>query len=207
MCYYLVFIYFICFLNFIKTSNIPPPLKEPITIISIVDESSAYSTLLKCYTVIKSHQITTSYYLSFKFLLIDNNNDKLILNWNNTINKIFPNINYETKVWVQPKTFPKLRNDKFETSVIFARFYLPLIFKDVDRYIYIDNDIIVTADILELYKYPLYIRDYDDIHGSLSGIGKMKISKTEDRLFKETFQDQRVSIIFLYLLCIIYNQL
>lgn len=40
--------------------------------------------------------------------------------------------------------------------MIFIRFYIPQIFPDLKRYIYLDNDIIVTADLTELYSRKLY---------------------------------------------------
>lgn len=49
------------------------------------------------------------------------------------------------------KSLPHLKGDHFEKEVIFARFYLPIIFHDLEMFIYLDNDVIVTLDIHEIH--------------------------------------------------------
>jgi lipopolysaccharide biosynthesis glycosyltransferase len=49
-----------------------------------------------------------------------------------------------------------LRGDhKFSSALIFARFYLPHIFNETRRMVYLDNDLVVTADITKLLYTPM----------------------------------------------------
>lgn len=48
-----------------------------------------------------------------------------------------------------------LRHERFETELIYARFYLPLLFSKTARLLYLDNDIIVNADMSELASIPM----------------------------------------------------
>lgn len=55
-----------------------------------------------------------------------------------------------------------VRKEKFEQDHIYARFYLPDIFP-IERFIYLDNDVFVTADLAELSDTPLYGNIYTNI--------------------------------------------
>jgi hypothetical protein len=73
---------------------------------------------------------------------------------------VFPTIFYEIKQW---KDFSfslsnYLKKEKFETEIIFARFYLPKIYSILDKFIYLDNDLIVTCDLRELMNDPMTSR-------------------------------------------------
>eukprot|EP01033_Poteriospumella_lacustris_P004919 gene4919-3519_t len=48
-----------------------------------------------------------------------------------------------------------LRNQSFDQPHIFARFYLPHIFADLDSFIYLDNDVIVNTDITRFTQHPM----------------------------------------------------
>lgn len=121
-------------------------------IVSILDSTSTLSCLLKIYSIIQSSR--KSSLLKFKFLIVETGNGKLSASsWNNAMSIIFPTLNYETKDWnvTSNNIEDYLRGDHFEKAVVFARFYLPDIFSDVEKFIYLDNDIIVTMDIAEIY--------------------------------------------------------
>lgn len=66
----------------------------------------------------------------------------------------------ETKQWSPPASMPKLRHRAFEKDFIYARFYLPEVFPRVNRFVYLDNDIIVNADISELHSEPLTTKSF-----------------------------------------------
>jgi len=123
-----------------------------IPVVSIIDSTSTLSCLLKIYSIINS--ASNPSILIFKFLIVENADQKLqISSWNCAISIIFPTLVYETKEWnMSQNTLQNhLRGDHFEKDVIFARFYLPDIFSDVKKFIYLDNDIIVTMDIVDLF--------------------------------------------------------
>jgi lipopolysaccharide biosynthesis glycosyltransferase len=80
--------------------------------------------------------------------------------WRAEIEKCFPNIKHDIKTWKRPPSYPTIRNVQFEIDAIFARFYIPIIWPDVKRYIYLDNDIIVTSDLMELFQTPLGRNEY-----------------------------------------------
>eukprot|EP01035_Chromulina_nebulosa_P036441 gene36441-49087_t len=97
--------------------------------------------------------------LVFKFVIIDDSkaNGLTISTWNNMVAVLFPGIEIETKMW-NSSSLPisgALRGDHFEKDVIFVRFYLAEIFSDVQKFIYLDNDIIVTMDIRDMYMYSM----------------------------------------------------
>ena len=60
------------------------------------------------------------------------------------------------KLWeeVKPANFPNLTQRHFDRDHIYARFYLPQLFP-VGKLIYLDNDIVVNADLMELFHNPL----------------------------------------------------
>ena len=126
-------------------------------IISVLDSSSAQSCILKVHSILKTAHYPKN--LIFKFVIIDDSQvDGLsISTWNNMFVFLFPGIEIETKMW-NSSSLPisgALRGDHFEKDVIFVRFYLTEIFPDVQKFIYLDNDIIVTMDIRDIYTYSM----------------------------------------------------
>ena len=85
-------------------------LWEPIQLVSIIDSSSTLSCLLKIHTIISSSKNVRT--LFFRFLIVnkpssnkmDTNESEIltISGWNANFIKTFPNIQYETKLWVRP---------------------------------------------------------------------------------------------------------
>lgn len=126
-------------------------------IVSVLDSSSAQSCILKMHSIIKAAHYPKN--LVFKFVIIDDSkaNGLSISTWNNMVAVLFPGIEIETKMW-NSSSLPisgALRGDHFEKDVIFVRFYLAEIFSDVQKFIYLDNDIIVTMDIRDMYMYSM----------------------------------------------------
>jgi len=117
-----------------------------VEVISIIDHSSVLSSYLKVYSIIKS--ATRSQTLSFRFLVLDdlefNKLEKLYRN-------CFPDIRIQFKRWQRPATLPPLSERGFDSEYIYSRVYLPDIFYEVDRYVYLDNDVIVNMNIEDLF--------------------------------------------------------
>ena len=133
-------------------------LLQEVSIISIVDYSSTLSTVVKLHSIIKSTKSPSR--LHFKFLLVNEKRSIHLEDWNTVISTSFPDVKFESKLWTNPITFPKLKDSRFEKTHIYARFYLPHIFPNVSKYIYLDNDLIVTGDICELFDLPLVVSTF-----------------------------------------------
>lgn len=143
-----------------------------IYVVSIVDSTSVLSCFIKIYSILKSSSSKKNFI--FKFLLLDGesslqvNGQKVeymvnsisVDKWDLLFEHYFPGVSFETKVWSRPKTLPKLRGTSFEQEYIYARFYLPHIFDDVPKYIYLDNDMVVTGDLKELWDTPLKVSPF-----------------------------------------------
>ena len=136
--------------------------KSDVMIVSIVDYTSTLSTMVKLHSIIRSTRSPQR--LHFKFLIINEKNAVNCSEWNTVLNSIYPNMKYESKVWTNPITFPKLRDSRFEKTYIYARFYIPQIFPDVLKYVYLDNDLVVTGDICELFDTPLVVSHFKHIN-------------------------------------------
>ena len=128
--------------------------KKYIEIVSILDRSSALSCLLKVHSIVESSLYPDL--LSFNFLLMHERGMNRS-EWNQAFAHIFPSARFDTQVWSQPPSLAamKLSGKNFATDTIFSRFYLPMIFSNLSRFIYLDNDVVVTADLRTLYSYRL----------------------------------------------------
>lgn len=120
-----------------------------VEIVSIIDHSSVPACLLKIHSIIQSSFDKSR--LSFRFLLMPSPGLTL-QDWDKSFSLCFPQVRFETKPWVRPPRLIQLSGTSFEKDVIFARFYLTDIFADVKKFIYLDNDIVVTADLHELFS-------------------------------------------------------
>jgi lipopolysaccharide biosynthesis glycosyltransferase len=122
---------------------------QKIEIVSIVDKSSILACLIKLYSITKSANDQSK--LSFRILIMDD------LDINNVTQSFgcFPKVRTDIKYWSKPPSLSFIYNIGFDTEVIYARLFLPHIF-NIDKYIYLDNDIIVNADLTSLYMTPLW---------------------------------------------------
>jgi lipopolysaccharide biosynthesis glycosyltransferase len=135
-----------------------------LNIVSLIDDTSVYSTFIKVYSIVKSSVAPSK--LKFYFLLFRSNpvGDKLksnvvitVDNFQTIFSNIFPFISAEFKFY-RPSSFLQkyLRKTEFEKEIIFSRFLLPRIYSFLDRFLYLDNDLIVNCDLgSELGRYPL----------------------------------------------------
>lgn len=121
-------------------------------IVSILDGQTATACMLKIHSIVESAEVRES--LSFNFLLMPDA-DLTVNQWNTAFEQCFPNIRYNTKVWHRPAKLIELSGNTFDKDVIYARFYLPDIFPRLKRFVYLDNDIIVTSDLYSLYSHKL----------------------------------------------------
>lgn len=135
------------------------PLVDSINIVSVLDATGVEACLLKLFSIFQS--TTKPQQLRFYTLIM---NSSIAQTWNRRMSTVFPGTTHEMKSWVdvKPTHFPQLSQRGFDTDYIYARFYLPLIFP-VGKFIYLDNDIIVNADLDELFHNPLQ----GDIYASI----------------------------------------
>lgn len=139
-----------------------------VDIVSIVDSRSVNQTLIKVHSIIESSYVPK--YLRFRFLVIGDGLDDHI---HEAFRSCFRGIFYEVKNWARPESLPPLSGKVFDVDYIYARFYIPEIFVDVNLYIYLDNDILVTADLArELIKFPLEVTQLERPISSSKGKGK-----------------------------------
>lgn len=125
-----------------------PAITEFVDIISIVDESSVQPCMVKVHSIIESSRHKSD--LRFHFLALTNSTiDELKTNL-----ECFNSIIYSIKIWKPSSTFPNVTSNGFDSEIIYSRIYLPHIF-NVNKYIYIDNDVVVNADLWQLYNIPL----------------------------------------------------
>jgi lipopolysaccharide biosynthesis glycosyltransferase len=128
--------------------------QSALEIVSIVDHPSATACLIKVFSVVATSK--TKRNLRFRFILFESSGFG-IKEWNSTIMTIFPDVSSDIKVWTRPETFPTLSGKGFEQSSVFARFYIPTIFSDLKRFIFLDNDLVVTTDLSHLHYHQLSI--------------------------------------------------
>jgi lipopolysaccharide biosynthesis glycosyltransferase len=65
---------------------------------------------------------------------------------------------FELVPWHSHAVLSKLlRHEKFETELIYCRFYLPSLFPTWDKFVYLDNDLVVNMDVRELFEAPLLV--------------------------------------------------
>ena len=128
-----------------------PSNMEPIQMVSIIDSSSTLSCLLKIHTIIESSH--NPRHIIFKFLVVNSGPIELsVEQWNKTFNKMFPSSQSETKLWVRPDALHCITGEHFDKEIVYARFYLPFIFPESRRLLYLDNDIVVNDDLLQLFQ-------------------------------------------------------
>lgn len=94
--------------------------------------------------------------LSLKFLVFESS-EFTVSFWESAVANIFPGIPSQSKPWYKPITFPSLSEKGFAKEEVFARFYFPTIFPESKRFIFLDNDIIVTEDMYNLYHHRLHL--------------------------------------------------
>lgn len=178
-------------------SNIPLP-QSPFTVISIVDITGMLACLIKIHSILKSTKSHADF--EFKFLVLNATTNAegaslQLEQWNEFFQTAFPHItSFESKLWSTPTTMPKLRQRSFEKDYIFCRFYLADIFPTVQRYVYLDNDLVVTADLVELFQTPLVVSAFVPTSGS-GGLFTPAVTATTDVTTTRSFhQSQRNSL-------------
>ena len=134
---------------------------EKLSIASIIDQTSWQKSLVKLHSIIESTNYLSR--LKFKFLLFNIN----ISAWESKLTSCFgKNLNFESKMWTSSLFLQNtlLNDHKFSSQVVFARFYLPQIFVDTDtrRMLYLDNDIIVTTDVIDFLSTKMILAGGND---------------------------------------------
>lgn len=163
---------------------------SPIHIVSILDESSRLSALIKTHSIIKSAFHVKQ--LVFHFLVFSSENFT-VDTWKSDFQKCYGDIQLNVAEWKRPPLLNLLKRDKFEIDIIFARFYLPQLFPDAPRFIYLDNDIVVNCDLNELMFNPLMVKEY--VPPSIKPTAKIAIMQNP-RHIKSPFRttSQRIAL-------------
>lgn len=135
-------------------------------IVSIVDIRSIFYCFVKLHSIISS--TSSKDQLHFYFLSLDENSNQTELYitqfFQNCSSSSSPPPRYEIRSWF---SLPYHQQDLtlsagFDTWIIYSRIYLPLIFP-VEKYLYLDNDIVVNGDIRELYHTKLMLKSPNTI--------------------------------------------
>lgn len=133
-----------------------------VSIVSIINPISMQGCMIKLHSIIESAGDNLNY-LNFKFLLFDGLTVKV---WDELFCNCFciklskAGTTYESRVWESKSILREVvikGGHKFNTERLFARFYLPWIFKDAERMLYIDNDAIVTEDLSYFRNYSMIL--------------------------------------------------
>lgn len=124
-----------------------------INVISIVDINSIESTIIKVHSIIESASSPAS--LHFGFLVVQDQDEYISESLRKAFRTCHFGVSHSIKSWDTPQALRSLSNKAFDKEIIYARFYLPHVFQEMDRYIYLDNDIVVNCDLSELFVTPL----------------------------------------------------
>jgi lipopolysaccharide biosynthesis glycosyltransferase len=143
-----------------------------LSIVSIVNPVSIHASLIKLHSIVES-AADNLHFLDFKHLLFDGLSKQT---WDTLFCDCFcerltlAGATYESIQWASRPILKELvikeGSHKFNTERLFARFYLPYIFKDSGRMLYIDNDAVVTADLSSFLSFSMYVEDKEKDSGS-----------------------------------------
>lgn len=125
-----------------------------VNIVSIVDQSSVINAFIKVHSILLFAEDPAR--LRFGFVVFESpafNAAALADMWRSCFNSTAADL--VIVPWVSPAALQDLRRERFETELIFSRFYLPALFASWDRLLYLDNDVVVNCDLRELFDYPL----------------------------------------------------
>jgi lipopolysaccharide biosynthesis glycosyltransferase len=121
-----------------------------IEIVSIIDKSSIFYSLVKLESIIRSSP--EPQLLSFHFLSFDSQTEQTLRDYFTSCHSTLRH--YEIVPWLSTPYHSHLpfSFSGFDTWIIYSRIYLPLIFSNLDRYLYLDNDLVVNGAIDELWS-------------------------------------------------------
>lgn len=132
-----------------------------INILSVVEKSSIDMCLIKIQSIVISTKEPER--ITFGFLAMSRSDAQIL---QSRIFDCVPNITYEIKIYSEIKdslvdrlepVLKQLSSRGFEKPVIYARVILPDIFYDMQRFLYLDNDIVGNIDVVDIYDTPLVL--------------------------------------------------
>lgn len=122
-------------------------------IVSAIDADSAALALIKAHSLIQSTERKQLLYFHFLTMSAD------VLEQSKAVFRmLFPETRVRFKLFERPKVFSKFSNKNYEKDVIFARLLVPILFEDLDTFLYLDNDIVANVDVEEVYSFPMFDR-------------------------------------------------
>ena len=139
-----------------------------INILSVVERSSIDMCIIKIQSIVVSAREPDR--INFGFLAMSRSDAKIL---QTRIYDCLPNITYEIKVYNDVKSplvhrlvpvLKQLSHKGFEKPVIYARIILPDIFIEMQRFLYLDNDIVGNIDVADIYDTPLVMGNNQPTH-------------------------------------------
>jgi len=130
-------------------------------IVSILDETTASACLAKVHSIIESTKPSSKKRLFFRFLMLKELTKKRYEQWEKAMSCF--NVDFEAQFWrgMPTRQLSRAISGKlFNTEYIMSRIYLIDYFPDMyenehSKYLYVDNDAVVTCDVEDLFSVPL----------------------------------------------------
>eukprot|EP01039_Chlorochromonas_danica_P007805 gene7805-8616_t len=130
--------------------------RSSVNIVSIVDEHSLVNAFVKVQSLLAYAQRPAQ--LHFAFLVFESptfNHSVVQAVMTTQCFNLTPQ-QVTVRAWQAPRGLRDLlRHERFESELIFSRFYLPMLFPAFDRLLYLDNDVVVNCDVEDFYSLPL----------------------------------------------------
>ena len=124
-------------------------IKEEINIAMALDEKFIYPTLVSMASALENNN-KEKHIIIYHLLLS--------FNFNTTLIDIFESLKkkYEVKInyYIIPNFFSLFRTWTGDTFAIYYKLFIPMIFNDYERILFIDSDSLVFKDIYEMYNLP-----------------------------------------------------
>lgn len=139
-----------------------------INILSVLDTAAIDMCMVKIHSVVESSHDRSS--LHFGFLVLTRHDSDVL---DGRIHECLPNISYVIKVFeeIQDPLADELRlilrtlpNKSFEKPIIYVRTILPNLFTEMDRFLYLDNDIVGNIDVSTIYETTLALSGNEKTH-------------------------------------------
>eukprot|EP01031_Cornospumella_fuschlensis_P026452 gene26452-31969_t len=143
-----------------------------LTVVSIVDAASLLACMVKMHSIVIGSADARA--VSFATLVVEDPSRNFTLQLVQSL--LVPC--FETRAgpllfasWRAPSALANLSERGFDRSLVYARFYLPQVFPHLRRCVYMDNDVVVNMDVLEMLRaFPLSpMRAFDPALGGDGG--------------------------------------
>jgi lipopolysaccharide biosynthesis glycosyltransferase len=127
-----------------------------VQVVFILERSTAKGAVTAAYSIYKSSAAPAR--LFFNFIVFDSTTERALYHqWNESVQSCFDTPRIRAILWQRPATYPldSISKKGFDKDHIYARFYIPSIFPDISRFVYVDNDFVFNGDIAAVFYHPL----------------------------------------------------